>query len=178
MNSIQLLRFMGAFENQFTITPDPNRDTDNNQSSVIHPSNSIDIQLGIGFEKQTMNKDFVHYYGVDGIVNYTRADDDYSNGKIGGVTNNYVSTTDRLIRVLRTGVNPFFGIKYYFNSSISIGLETGIEVAYFNQKITEVESFYNVINILEFNELEPVTSHGIQALFNNIRFVTVGYTFK
>lgn len=180
VNAIKLIRFSGSFNNQITFTEDPTRLPDNNIVVELHPSNILDVQVGIGFEKQKMNKDFVHYFGIDGIINYTKSDDDLPNGTLGGVINNATSTTDRLISNTRAGIVPFFGIKYYFTNRLSLGIETGLAILYFNQSITEVIVEANLVNgqiVTTFEEDDPVKSSGIQTNFNGLRFLSIGYTF-
>jgi len=181
VNAIQLIRFSAQINNQITFTDDPTRESSLEDANVVfHPSNLMNIQLGIGYERQQMNKNFVHYYGVDGVFNFFQSDDDYANGYFGGVTNNHTGTTDRLIKTFRAGVNPFFGIKYYFTNNISIGIETGFAVLYFNQAITEVDREQELFNgefVNTFVEDTPTKSSGIQTRFNNLRFLTIGYAF-
>ena len=180
VNSIRLIRFSGRIDNQITFTDDPTRKPNDTTNVGFHPSDIIDFQIGIGFERQKMNKNFVHYYGIDGIFHFVKFDDDFPNGFIGGVTNNRTFSTDRLWRTFRTGLNPFVGIKYYFTNRLSLGIETGISLLYFNQAITEVRFDQTIVNgqvVEEFVEDEPVKSNGLQVGFNNLRFLTVGYTF-
>jgi len=180
VNSIRLIRSSGRMNNQITFTDDPTREPNDTTNVGFHPSNVIDFQLGFGFERQKMNKNFVHYYGTDGIFNFAKLDDDISNGSLGGVTNNLTGTTDRLLRTFRTEIYPFFGIEFYFTNRLSIGIETGISILYFNQSITEVrfeQEFINGQFEQVFVEDEPVKPSGIQTIFNNLRFLTVGSTF-
>lgn len=180
VKAIKLIRFSGSFNNQITFTDDPTRSDMDTTDLVFHPSNLYNINFGIGFEKQVMNKKFVHYFGIDGIFNFFKTDDDYTNGQFGGINNNSVNSTDRLIQTFRTGINPFFGVKYYFTDRISIGIETGLSILYFRQKITEVE-FENAtvggVQFTNFIKNAPFKSNGIQTNFNNLRFLTIGYTF-
>jgi len=180
VNAIQLLRFSGRINNQITFTEDPNREPDNMDTAILFPSDILNFQVGIGFERQKMNKRFVHYYGIDGVFNMFKNDDDFSNGSLGGITINATNSTDRLITSIRTGVNPFFGIKYYFTNQLSVGIETGIAILYFNQKITEIsigQDFVDNELVTVVNEEDPVVSEGLQTNFNNLRFLTVGYAF-
>jgi len=179
-NAIRSIRLLGRFNNQLSFTKDPTRE-DNDTSNVgFHPSNIVDTQMGIGFEIQKMNKYFVHYYGIDGIFHFFKMDEDVPNATFGGVINNATSTTDRLLRTMSAGFIPFFGVKYYFTSRISVGVETGFSIVYFNQSITEVNMYQRAVDgRIEsiFVKDAPVKSHGMQFNFNNLRFLTVGYTF-
>ncbi|RMG85405.1 MAG: hypothetical protein D6714_06005 [Bacteroidetes bacterium] len=180
VNSIRLLRLSARIDNQITFTDDPTRKPNDTAFVFFHPSDIIDFQIGLGFERQKMNKHFVHYFGVDGILNFFKSDDDFLNAYFSGVANNSTRTTDRFLKVIRTGINPFFGVKYYFTPRISIGIETGISLLYFNQTIREVELEEKLVNgrlEVSFVEGDPVKSNGIQTRFNNLRFLTVGYTF-
>jgi len=175
VNSIQLVRFLGRINNQITFADDPASEP--YDTTNVQPTDLFNFQLGIGFERQKMNKNFVHYYGVDGIIDFLKSDDNFSNVSIGGTTN---KSNDRFIRTIRTGVNPFFGIKYYFSSRISIGIETGVSILYFNQSITEVGFEQKIVNGQLEKVLvkdEPSKSQGIWTGFNNLRFLTIGYTF-
>jgi len=180
VNSIKLVRFSARYNGQITFTEDPTRDPNDTTQVAFHPSDVLDIQVGIGYEKQKMKGRFVHYYGVDLTLNYLKNDDDFSNGTIGGITINSTRTTDRLIEVMRTGLNPFFGVKFYFTPRISLGIETGLSILYFRQSLTEI-GFEDVLVNGQFEEVfvedEPVKSSGIQTRFNNLKFLTVGYTF-
>ncbi len=178
VKQIKLLRFLARFNSQFTFTDDPTRDVLNEQKLGLFPSNLINIQLGIGIEKQFMNKGYVHYYGIDLIGRYTKNDDDFSNGTLGNVTVNYTYTTDRLLNIFNIGLNPFFGIKYYITNRISIGIETGLEVSYFNATFTEIEILHDSFGTLySYTELEPFSANGLLVKFNNLRFLTMGYNF-
>ncbi|MFT4664750.1 MAG: hypothetical protein ACI9XB_001698, partial [Gammaproteobacteria bacterium] len=163
VNSIKLLRAYLTINSQINFTDDPSRTPEDSTDVQLHPSDRIDLTLGLGFEKQKRNKSFVHYYGNDFFCRYFKSDDDYPNGSIGGLTLNNTSTTDRLVRTLKAGVNPFIGIKYYFTDQISLGIETGFQMFYFNSKFTEV-SFENVgingQNDIQFVKKTPVVSDG------------------
>lgn len=182
VNSINLIRFSGQVNNQITLTEDPTRTTttDDDVDIRFFPSNILDFQVGLGIERQKMNKNFVHYFGVDAVYSLAKIDDDISNGAIGGITVNVVETTDRLMRTMKTGLNPFIGIKYYFTNRISLGLETGFSVLYFSQETIELSFESEVVNgdvVSELVEAEPFIATGILTDFNNLRFLTIGYTF-
>ncbi|MEM1216533.1 MAG: hypothetical protein AAGJ82_12650 [Bacteroidota bacterium] len=180
VNAIRLFRFSGRVNNQITFTDDPTLQPNDTTNVGFHPSDALDFEIGFGIEKQKMNKNFVHYYGVDAIISFTQLDDDFSNGTIGGIINNATVTTDRFVKTVRAGINPFFGIKYYFTNHLSVGVETGISILYFNQAVTEVQFEQQSIDGLSqrvFVEDAPVVSNGIQTNFNNLRFLTIGYTF-
>ena len=122
----------------------------------------------------------MHYHGIDVFTQFYKADDDIFNGSYGGVTINAVGTTDRYIQTFRIGVLPFIGAKYYLTDQISLGIETGVQVSWFQTKFTEVEFEQQIINNQVTNvfvEHEPVKSNGVNIIFNGIRFVTIGYTF-
>jgi hypothetical protein len=170
LDQIKLLRVTASINTQSNFTPDPNRDLKSPVEVGLHPSNEINVTLGVGLEKQKRSKRFVHYYGADLVGEYYKNDDDYSNGTIAGVVVNATITTDRKLVISRIGVNPFLGIKYYFSPRLSVGVETGFQLAYFNAKIEEYDTKEKVF-------LEPVISKGIITRFNNLRFLTVGYAF-
>ncbi len=180
VNSIRLIRFLGRINNQITLTDDPARQPGDTSNVRLHPSDLINFQLAIGFERQKMNKNFVHYYGVDGVIEFLKSDGSGS-VTIGRVANNFTgSGNDRFIKSIRTGLNPFIGIKYYFTNRLSIGMETGISILYFSQSVAEARYEQKVVNgQLEkvFVKDEPSKSQGIWTGFNNLRFLTIGYTF-
>lgn len=174
------MRYSASIFNQYTLTKDPTRLPNDTTNVGLHPSNRFDFQLGLGYEKQFMNKKFVHYYGVELNWNYFNEDDDYYNAVLSRVYNNFTNTTDRLVRVFRVGPIPFVGAKYYIRDYLSIGVETGFSIYYFNQKITEVSKKLELVNgeyQYVFVKDKPIISHGLQTFFNNLRFVTIGYAF-
>lgn len=180
VNAIKLIRFLATINNQITFTDDPTRKANDTTRLGLHPSDVIEFSIGIGFEKQIMHKKFVHYYGLDIIGNYVQYDDDVFNADIGGVIYNATNTTDRLLRVFKTGINPFFGIKYFLTDQISIGIETGVQIVYFNSKITELEYRQEIIDgqsTRVLHERTPFIAHGLLTKFNNLRFVNIGYAF-
>jgi hypothetical protein len=83
---------------------------------------------------------------------------------------------------MNTGINPFFGIKYYITNQFSVGIESGFSLTYFNTRIQENRTI-NQFNpntgqqITVFEELEPVLSNGIKFSFLGVRFITIGYSF-
>ena len=180
VSAIKSLRLSVQFNNQITFTKDPTKLNGDTTQVGLFPSNVLDFQVGFGFEKQVMHKGFVHYYGIDAIVNYYKNDDDYSNGTLGSITINNTLTSDRFVKTIKGGINPFFGVKYYFSKRISVGLETGIELSYFNMTTTETKTektFVDGVAATNFIIHSPITSQGIITKFNNLRFLTVGYTF-
>ncbi len=170
VDEIKLLRVMATINTQINFTPDPTRDPNNDIPVGFHPSNEFSFSLGFGLEKQKRSKKFVHYYGMDLIGEYYKNDDDFSNGSIAGVTLNATTTTDRKLKIWQAGLNPLFGVKYYFSPRLGIGVESGILIAYFNSNIEEFDE-----KSKEF--LDPVISKGIIAKFNNLRFLNISYAF-
>ena len=86
----------------------------------------------------------------------------------------------RAINNYEAGLNPFFGIKYYFTDRISLGIETGLSILYYNEKVTQllVERISGEGGLINrYSEGETVGSNGIRTRFNNLRFLTLGYTF-
>lgn len=178
LNTLRLIRFSGSINNQFSFTDDPSKDPNDTTISLFHPTNVIDMRLGVGFETQKIHKNFTHYYGIDGIFEIIKYDDDFPISRTGLI--NTAGGPDRYTRVLRAGVHPFFGIKYYFTSNISLGIETGLSLVYFHQAITEVGFEERVLSgqiIQVFVEREPVKSEGFRTTFNNLKLLTVGYAF-
>ncbi len=180
VNSIKSIRFLARFNNQIALSDPPSTFTNNETFAAFHPSNVLDLFFGFGLERQKMYKGFVHYYGIDFVGYFNKSDDDISNGVIGTLTVNLTETTDRKLQTLKGGINPFFGIKYYFTDRLSLGVETGFEISYFSQKTTELVSSQQIIGgefVPVVEELEPFVSNGILTAFNNLRFLTIGYTF-
>lgn len=185
VNAIKLIRFSAQMNNQITFTDDIQRTINDTVFVPDHPTDIMDFQFGIGFERQKMNKNFVHYYGVDAIFNFAKSNDDFGfgdNRSVNGVINNRARRNgyERNVRTIKTGLNPFFGIKYYFTKSISLGIETGLAMVYFSQKTTAFlgeEKMVDGVVETSIVEKETVNAKGIQTKFNNLRFVTVGYTF-
>lgn len=176
VNSIKLLRGslrfnnIVSFQNYF-------KDTLVNDD---HPKTNLDIQIGLGWERQYLHKKFVHYYGLDLIATHYQNDRIYS-GYGSGNQVYFVSYAFKY-RQNRIGINPFFGIKYYLNDRFSIGIETGFELSYYRFHNEEYIRSWNVgLNgIIENYNAEKVkntTFTGLLMSFNNVRSVTAGYTF-
>lgn len=87
----------------------PTRKPNDTTNVFFHLSDMIDFQIGLEFERQKMNKHFVHYFGVDGTLNFFKSDDGFFNAYFSEVANSSTRTTDRFLKVMRTGINPFFG---------------------------------------------------------------------
>jgi hypothetical protein len=112
-------------------------------------------------------------------LSYSNDDTFYASTR-GGVVNNFNYFYDRTIWIFRFGVNPFVGVKYYFTARLSLGVETGFSIFYFEQKSAEIhveQGFINGQLSPVYVKYGPVKSNGIQTKFNNLRFVTIGYTF-
>jgi len=183
VNSVKFLRSYFSINTQINFTDDPTRKNQDSTKIEYHPADIVDLTFGIGIEKQFQNKRFVHYIGSDIYGQFFKSDDDYpENASIGGVILNSTQTTDRTVRTMNTGINPFFGIKYYITNQFSVGIESGFSLTYFNTRIQENRTI-NQFNpntgqqITVFEELEPVLSNGIKFSFLGVRFITIGYSF-
>ncbi len=183
VNSVRFLRSYFSINTQINFTDDPTRKNQDSTKIEYHPADIVDLTFGIGIEKQFQNKRFVHYIGSDIYGQFFKSDDDYpENASIGGVILNNTQTTDRTVRTMNTGINPFFGIKYYVTNQFSVGIESGFSLTYFNTRIQENRTI-NQFNpntgqqITVFEELEPVISNGIKFSFLGVRFITIGYSF-
>jgi len=182
VSSIKLIRFWGSINNQITFEKDPVRDPNDPRYVSSHPSNVINFTLGTGIERQRMNKNFVHYYGIDAVFNYFDFDTEiFYSASSNGITYAYYPSSSTTINGYRTGVNPFLGFKYYFTDRLSIGVETGISLLYFSQTAREfwVQAIIANGQVTKITTIqsEPIKSSGILTSFNNLRFLTVGYTF-
>ncbi len=182
VNSVKYLRAYFSINTQINFTDDPSRMDQDSTGVAIHPADLLDITFGIGLEKQFQNKNFVHYIGIDLYGQFFKSDDDFpANTGLGGIVSNFTRTTDRTIRTINSGINPFFGIKFYITKQFSVGIESGFRLTYFNSRIQEVRisrEFNDVgMQISVFEELEPVVSNGIRFNFLGVRFITVGYSF-
>ncbi len=183
VNSVKFMRAYFSFNTQINFTDDPTRMNQDSTDIYFHPADIIDITFGIGIEKQFQNKKFIHYIGTDIYGQLFQSDDDFpDNANFGGVVSNSTQTTDRTVRTINTGVNPFFGLKYYITNQFSVGIESGFRMTYFNtkfQEIRRIEKFDPIAGqvITVTKELEPVVSNGIRFNFLGVRFITVGYSF-
>lgn len=150
-------------------------------ANTNYPKTNLDIQFGLGWERQYIHKKFVHYYGIDLIAAHYQNDNVYF-GYAGGGSQVYYANYVYKNRRNRIGVNPFFGIKYYLTDRLSIGIETGFELSYYRFKDEEyirswnVDQFGNISNYTASKVASTLFS-GLLANFNNIRSVTAGYTF-
>ena len=177
VSSIKLLRANLRFNNSIGFQ-NYFKDTLVNSS---YPKNNIDMQGGIGIERQYLHKKFVHYYGIDIIGSY------YQNDNISqylGVSNQdpYVYSYIFKYHQYKVGINPFFGVKYYLTDRFSIGIETGVEISYYrlhdkeyfrNWRINQAGEVYDYT----VTKIQDKSFSGLLTNFNNIRFLTAGYTF-
>jgi hypothetical protein len=181
VNSVKFLRAYFSVNTQVNFKDDPTRMRQDSTFIGFHPADVIDLIFGIGIEKQFQNKKFVHYIGTDIYGQFYKSDDDFPiNAIIGGVISNSTHTTDRTVRTINTGINPFFGIKYYITNQFSVGIESGFRLTYFNSKFQEIRSIFSSSigqNNFDFEEFGPVVSNGFRFHFLGVRFITVGYSF-
>jgi hypothetical protein len=180
VSSLKMLRAYFSLNTQINFTDDPSLNPKDTARVYYHPSDEYNFTLGLGFEKQTKGKFFVHYFGLDLFNQFYRTNDDIFNGEFGGVTVNQTGTTDRYIQTMRLGITPFAGLKYYLTNQLSLGIETGMQLFWFHTKFTEV-GFEVRLNgntqEVVFVEHKPVLSNGIILKYSGVRFVTLGYTF-
>ncbi|MFN0013341.1 MAG: hypothetical protein ACKVU2_02230 [Saprospiraceae bacterium] len=172
VSAIKLIRFSASINNQVLL----------GEKNIpwSAAANNIDLQIGVGIEKQVMHNGFVHYYGADLVAGYYNSNAIFNTIEPGGILVDYYGNQVRG-RSIRAGLNPFFGIKYYFTSRLSIGLETGMSLMYFHASVTEQVVTRTLVNnqIIYTNVYTSnlPASSGFQTRFNNLRFLTVGYTF-
>lgn len=174
--SLKLLRFIAGFNGQSTLSSGTATSLNSVSWGVVQPFDYQGGFLRFGLEQQKMNKYFVHYYGIDGIVNFYRIGKTYSNDKL----IDEPPTLSDFTKTRRFGVNPFFGVKYYFAKCLSIGIETGFAFYYFNRSISryDVSPEYDNGETKYKVELEdPEKSNGIQASYSGLQFLTIGFTF-
>lgn len=182
VNSVKYMRAYFSVGGQVNFSDDPTQAPLDSTSVQFHPSSVTEFQVGLGLEKQFQSNRFVHYYGVDVFTHYFRTNDDFANGSFGGITVNSTTSTDRRLRTIESGFNPFMGIKYYFTPQFSVGIETGLSLSYFNSRIQEIrfasefdQDLGRLVRVV--NELTPAVSHGLKFRFLGVRFLTVGYSF-
>jgi hypothetical protein len=182
VNSVKYLRTFFTFNGQVNFSDDPTQASVDSTDVRFHPSSITNLTVGLGLEKQFQSNRFVHYYGLDFFTSYFKTNDDFENGSFGNIIVNSTNSTDRRIRTIESGFNPFIGIKYYFTPQFSVGMETGISLSYFNTRFQEIrfasqfdQDLGTFIRIV--NELPPATSHGLKFRFLGVRFLTIGYSF-
>lgn len=154
-------------------------DTIRRRQFSFESQNNVDVSFGIGIEKQFQNRRFVHFFGCDIFTNY------YDGGQVYGISyNNFFNNYNVLYQLERTinpGVSPFLGMKYYFTDQLSIGIETGFSLGYYNSKFKNVMHSVDIINGQEIYNQTNYTSfieNGLKANFLGIRFITIGYSFN
>ncbi len=180
VNALRFLRGYFTLNTQTNFTDDPTHTTGDTSEIYYHPADRVNFSVGLGLEKQNKGKLLVHYHGLDLFTQYFKTDDDVYNGEFGGITVNIPETSDHYVQTLKVGVMPFIGAKFYLTTQISLGLEAGMEIAWFQTKFTEVEFDQQYIDNkfqTVFVKHEPIKSKGISTRFNGVRFVTLGYTF-
>lgn len=137
-------------------------------------------RIGIGLEWQKMNKGFVHYFGSDLVFDYNKDFDSYLRTTYSSGTL-YRQTRQESENVYYgLGLNPFFGIKYYFNSRLNLGIETGLYLGYqmyHTETKTVVHEYSGAELTTSESSLPDQKSGKILTSFNNLRFLTVGYCF-
>lgn len=177
VNSIKLLRITAKINSQTNL----NDKSAGTNFASYGPVNKTDVGIGVGFEKQIKNKNFVHYFGIDAIGSYQTSETGtylYYYSEI--LEYNFISTYDIKTKLTKVGVNPFFGIKYYITDKISVGIETGFEFSFFNNKTNQTQYLPRLVKEgvkIDIIEYDPRFTNGLLAKFNNLRFATVGYVF-
>jgi hypothetical protein len=184
VNSIRLLRFSARINNDIVLKDTYLTNTSPyltylNSSGVR--DNSLSMGLAIGVERQKASKNFVYYYGIDAGVYFDKSNFYYTRSyTVTGLLITSYTISQATTQRIEAGLSPLFGLKYYFTDRISIGIETGITVSFFSQSARETISAVDVINgtqQVSTVTYDPVKSSGIRTSFNNLKFVTVGFTF-
>lgn len=175
--ALKLIRFSLGLSSQFIVDRglDSFSDLLNSQSDVTF------FNGGIGFEKQKMNKHFVHYFGIEGRVSYRTQNSNLTFTTLSNIINipDFTGSANQLRNyTIGGGILPFFGIKYYITNRLSVGIETGLQVLYLKEfSIDTAMEFRNGV-LSEFNKGELVGGRGrISTFFTNLRFLTVGFNF-
>lgn len=179
-NTIKLLRLSGQINNSFVLSEPPTRNPADTNYIQNYPLDNVSFSLALGFERQKITNKFVHYLGVDAIFSYSKVESDYSR-LFGGIVFNSFRSTGRITEIYRMGINPLFGVKYYFTKRLNLGIETGFNITYFDQSIQEYGFVYELLESGGlrgvFQENEPYKINGFQTSFNNLRFLTLGFIF-
>ncbi len=141
------------------------------------------FRLGLGYEKQIVNDGFVHYFGVDAVFIYSYEEefDDHIHHLYNQNEPDVFEAYHNRIETFEYGINPFIGIKYYLTNRLSIGVETGFKITYFNNEVDEIVEEIEQVDHEKFEvtSIEEITedAKGIKTRFNNLRHLTIGYVF-
>ncbi len=146
----------------------PSLEIINNSSNDVRliAQNKYNLELLFGLEKQNSLNHIIAYYGMDMVLGYNFVDDDVSNYTLGNIDFDYLESTDFEFQIIRLGINPFFGLKYYFTKFLGISMETGFYTGFFKSKVKHL-----------INDNLEIKSNGYQFQFNNIRFINLSYHF-
>ncbi|MCB0704207.1 MAG: hypothetical protein KDC34_02815 [Saprospiraceae bacterium] len=173
VNTITMLR------GYFTINSQATFKEDSSAIAFNRPIDQANYSVGVGIERQHQGKILVHYIGIDAFAQQFK-DNLYYYNNFGGVIFNNVLTSDHYIRTIRAGLTPFIGFKYYFTQNLSVGLEAGLQLYWFNSKTTAVSIFIVQTNggvVNQYVVHDPAINNGIGVSFNGLRFFTIGYSF-
>lgn len=145
----------------------------------VESFNNIDLTLGLGLEKQFQNRRFVHSVGCDLFTRYSDGirGDEY--GYFNGFANIFALVNTE--RSIEAGLLPFIGLKYYITDQLSVGIESGLSMSYYNRNVTESIYEREIINGQVFDTVEhadPIVVSGLRFRFLGLRFFTLGYSFK
>ncbi len=185
VNSLMLLRVSGTFSYEVEVTRDKNALIPTTIDEYL-PDNgyagpySLYNKIGVGLEWQKMNKGFVHYVGSEIVFGLDKFYSSYYRTAFISSALDYQTIQESSYLNYSFGFNPFFGIKYYFNSQLSIGIETGVYLGYqLNRTKTISYRTDNTSAGLVTTETPLPDRHSSKILtqFNNLRFLTVGYCF-
>ncbi len=147
---------------------------------VERSSRSLRINTGLGIEKQIRHNGFVHYYGVDALINFSFSNNEIESVFSGTNPSEITNTSRDINRYFGVGINPFFGIKYYLNPRLSVGVETGLQFSYARRYGSWLKTSVYVDNgmfIYDEFRRDRTIGDSFFSSFNNLRFLTIGYTF-
>ena len=162
VNAIRSLRFLLKMNGQLAFYDESILDTlpDIN----FRPQDKLELEIGFGWEKQSHKKSLITYYGADVLVGYFVADDDFTNLFINGVSSDFILSTDNDILNIAFRIMPFFGIKKYLTSRMSISVETGLSFGAFYQRVRSKD--IGIIAAKE--ESQKLSVFGVVAKFENL----------
>ncbi|MEM7163172.1 MAG: hypothetical protein AAF487_12115 [Bacteroidota bacterium] len=181
LNAIKLFRFR-LHVNEYVETEEPSIAYEIGTSYYENQFSSSYISFGI--EKQRSKRGLVEFYGIEATLGrrLDRVNRTWLNSfSLGAGNESYIQFNEkRKDRSTYISLSPFFGLKYFFNNRINMGVETSFDFAYYFDKdsfsLTEIESQNGVENTRNVSQLESKNNF-LNFRFTNLRFLTVGYAF-
>lgn len=171
VNAIRSLRFFARARGQISFADEVDLDT--LPAINTRPHDRMDFLIGFGFEKQSIKKDLITYYGMDAEFGYYFLNDDFSSSFRYDISSGFASEDENDILLISADFVPFFGIKRYLTKRLSLSIETGFNVGGFYRRTRSI----TLDGIRTLEDRQEFSSYGLKASFRNLRFINLAYIF-